>query len=156
MPAESGPPLSILIFFVLEENGGALSSPASCKQPLGSSVLLLGGATAYKSPSEEALKIRFALGGCGIYCFNICIPPIHTHNSALSHRFLPEVEEADVSLPAPPAGPYLQVRGSLKGLVADGADVAAVLPVGLSAVPPQRVGVLAHLVAVVALVTAPR
>lgn len=47
---------------------------------------------------------------------------------------------------------YLQVRGSLEGLVADAADVAAVFPVGLSAVAPQRVGVLEHLVAVVALV----
>lgn len=49
--SELDPPPSILIFFVLEENGGALSPPASCKQPLGSSVLLLGGATAYKCPS---------------------------------------------------------------------------------------------------------
>lgn len=48
------------------------------------------------------------------------------------------------------------MRGSLEGLVTDGTDVAAVLPVGLPAVPPQRVGVLAHLVAVVALVSAPR
>lgn len=48
--------------------------------------------------------------------------------------------------------PYLEVRGALEGLAADGADVAAVLPVGLSAVAPQRVGVLEHLVAVVALV----
>lgn len=47
---------------------------------------------------------------------------------------------------------YLEVRGALEGLVADAADVAAVFPVGLSAVAPQRVGVLEHLVAVVALV----
>lgn len=45
------------------------------------------------------------------------------------------------------------MSGSLKGLVTDRTDVAAVLPVGLSAVPPQRVGVLAHLIAVVTLVT---
>lgn len=44
------------------------------------------------------------------------------------------------------------MRGSLEGLVADAADVAAVFAVGLSAVAPQRVGVLEHLVAVVALV----
>lgn len=31
--------------------------------------------------------------------------------------------------------------------------MAAVLPVGLTAVPPQRVGVVAHLIAVVTLVT---
>lgn len=44
------------------------------------------------------------------------------------------------------------MRGSLEGLVADAADVAAVFAVGLSAVAPQRVGVLEHLVTVVALV----
>lgn len=47
---------------------------------------------------------------------------------------------------------YLEVRGSLEGLVADAADVAAVFAVGLPAVAPQRVGVLEHLVTVVALV----
>lgn len=57
-------------------------------------------------------------------------------------------------LQPPSSVSYLQVSGSLEGLVTDGTDVAAVLPVGLSAVPAQRVGVLAHLVAVVTLVTA--
>lgn len=47
---------------------------------------------------------------------------------------------------------YLEVSGSLKGLVADAADVAAVFAVGLSAVAPKRVGVLELLVTVVALV----
>lgn len=44
------------------------------------------------------------------------------------------------------------MRRPLEGLAADAADVAAVLPVGLSAVAPQRVGVLEHVVTVVALV----
>lgn len=43
---------------------------------------------------------------------------------------------------------------SLKGLVAEAADVTAVLAVSLSAVAPQRVGVLEHLIAVVTLVPA--
>lgn len=45
---------------------------------------------------------------------------------------------------------YLEVRGSLESLVADAADVAAVFAVGLSAVAPQRVGILEHLVTVIA------
>jgi len=49
---------------------------------------------------------------------------------------------------------YLQVRGSLEGLVAQAAHVAAVLAVRLATVAPQRVGVLAQQAAVVALVTA--
>lgn len=48
--------------------------------------------------------------------------------------------------------PHLQVCGPLEGLVAQRADVAAVLAVGLPTVVPQRVGVFEHLVAVVALV----
>ena len=47
---------------------------------------------------------------------------------------------------------YLQVCSPLKGLVAEAADVAAVLAVSLSAVAPQRVGVLTHLITVVTLV----
>lgn len=39
---------------------------------------------------------------------------------------------------------YLQVCCSLKGLVADAADVAAVLAVSLSTVAPQCVGILAQ------------
>lgn len=41
---------------------------------------------------------------------------------------------------------------SLKGLVTEGADVTAVLAVGLSTVPSQCVGILAHLITVVTLV----
>lgn len=47
---------------------------------------------------------------------------------------------------------FLQVCRSLKGLVTDTADVTAVLAVSLSTVAAQRVGVLTHLVAVIALV----
>ena len=45
-------------------------------------------------------------------------------------------------------GVYLEVRGSLEGLGADPAHVAAVLAVALLAVAPQCVGVLTHLAAV--------
>lgn len=41
---------------------------------------------------------------------------------------------------------------SLKGLVTETADVTAVLAVGLSTVPSQCIGILAHLIAVVTLV----
>lgn len=47
---------------------------------------------------------------------------------------------------------FLQVCGSLKGLVTETADVTAVLAVSLSAVTSQRVGILAHLVTVETLV----
>lgn len=46
----------------------------------------------------------------------------------------------------------LQVRGPFESLVADAADVAAVLPVRQPTVPPQHVGVLEGLITVVALI----
>lgn len=91
-----------------------------------------------------------------MYCFNIYILFIHAQTWDLYHFYI-RLQAAVISLPAHPSPPfppgsYLQVRGPLKGLVTDRTVVAAVLPVGLSAVPPQRVGGLTHLVAVVALV----
>lgn len=47
---------------------------------------------------------------------------------------------------------FLEMRGSLESLFADAADVAAVLAVSLFAVPPQRVGGFAQLIAVETLV----
>ena len=44
------------------------------------------------------------------------------------------------------------MRSSLEGLVTESADVTAVLAVSLSAVPPQCVGILENLIAVVTLV----
>lgn len=136
------------------------------KPPLSSRVLL-SRATAQKSPSKEVLKIRFVLGDSRIYCFNINILFVPPQKAGLYHRFPMAVAPAfprfkrqtgvGSSTFSPPlsrhcAGSYLEVSGSLKGLVTDRADVAAVLPVGLSAVPPQRVGVVADLMAVVTLV----
>lgn len=62
------------------------------------------------------------------------------------------LEESEQDGPAAHAASNLQVCRPLEGLVAHAADVAAVLAVSLLAVAPQRVGIVAHLAAVVTLV----